>query len=102
MVVADLPEPVRRPHWAIQSVVATGGVYNIVPSLLPGRIDYNLDVSFQGEHPPSVSLWTVLQTGEDWLQVTSKVSMQLEGVDSWNQPESNYIEVYVLIGQTAV
>ena len=27
MVVADLPGPVRRPHRAIQSVVATGGVY---------------------------------------------------------------------------
>ena len=27
VVVADLPEPVRRSHWAIQSVVATGGVY---------------------------------------------------------------------------
>jgi len=27
VVVADLPGPVRRPHWAIQSVVATGGVY---------------------------------------------------------------------------
>jgi len=23
--VAPLPEPIRRPHWAIQSVVATGG-----------------------------------------------------------------------------
>ena len=27
VVVADLLEPVRRPHLAIQSVVATGGVY---------------------------------------------------------------------------
>ena len=27
VVVADLPEPVRKPHLAIQSVVATGGVY---------------------------------------------------------------------------
>ena len=27
VVVADLSEPVPRPHWAIQSVVATGGVY---------------------------------------------------------------------------
>jgi hypothetical protein len=27
IVVADIPGPVRRPHWAIQSVVATGGVY---------------------------------------------------------------------------
>jgi hypothetical protein len=27
VVVADLPEPVRRPHLAVQSVVATGGVY---------------------------------------------------------------------------
>ena len=27
VVVADLPEPVRKPHLAVQSVVATGGVY---------------------------------------------------------------------------
>jgi hypothetical protein len=27
VVVADLLEPVRKPHLAIQSVVATGGVY---------------------------------------------------------------------------
>ena len=27
MVVADLSEPVRKSHLAIQSVVATGGVY---------------------------------------------------------------------------
>ena len=26
-VVANPPEPVPKPHWAIQSVVATGGVY---------------------------------------------------------------------------
>jgi len=27
VVVAHLSGPVRTPHWAIQSVVATGGVY---------------------------------------------------------------------------
>jgi hypothetical protein len=28
-VVANQPEPVRKPHLAIQSVVATGGVYKV-------------------------------------------------------------------------
>jgi hypothetical protein len=42
VVVADLPEPVRKPHWAIQSVVATGGVYNIFHASFQRMTDYNL------------------------------------------------------------
>jgi len=59
VVVADLSEPVPRPHWAIQSVVATGGVYNIFLILLIGETGYTFNSLRKIGSLSSHSLWTI-------------------------------------------